>query len=205
MARETKPEKTRVPKQRRSIDKKNRIMEAAMALFAKNGIHKTNSKEIAAEAGVAIGSFYSYFPDKKKLLADVLDTYLKDHFDRIWKDGAALEGMSFREIIRRLIENLLEAYNESPDFHRETHVLRYSDPEVKALYDRETEKELRRISETLEHLREFLAVTDVEAAAVVIHSAAENLAHKIKFMGTLDEKRLTAEFTDMITRYLSKG
>jgi AcrR family transcriptional regulator len=197
--------KTRVPRQKRSIDKKNRIMEAAMTLFARKGIHQTNSKEIAAEAGVATGSFYSYFPDKRKLLTEVLEIYLDDHFERIWRQSPPWDCLTPPALIRHFLENLLAAYDTAPDFHRETHVLRYSDPEVKALYDRETEKELKQIAEVLGRFQDQMHVSDAEAAAVVIHSAAENLAHKIKFMGTLDEKRLIEEFTDMIFRYLAGG
>lgn len=196
--------KTRIPKQKRSIDKKKRVMEAAINLFAKKGIHKTNSKEIAAEAGVAIGSFYSYFPDKKKLLTEVLEIYLNNHFDRIWHQNVHWETLSPLQIIRHFMENLLSAYDVAPDFHRETHVLRYSDSEVKSLYDKETEKELRQIAAALALFKDQIQVKDVEAAAVVIHSAAENFAHKIKFMDSLDEKRLINEVTDMIYRYLIK-
>ncbi len=195
--------KTREPRQKRSIDKKHRIMEAAMALFARKGIHQTNSKEIAAEAGVATGSFYSYFPDKHKLLNDVLEIYLNDHFERIWNHPPPWESPTPRQLIPFFIENLLAAYDVAPGFHRETHVLRYSDPEVKALYDRETERELKQIAAALETFKDQMRVDDVEAAAIVIHSAAENLAHKIKFMGTLDEQRLIGEFSEMVYRYLA--
>lgn len=180
-------------------------MDAAMALFARKGIHQTNSKEIAAEAGVAIGSFYSYFPDKRKLLTEVLEIYLNNHYDKIWKDGLPWDTIPSTRLIRHYIKNLLSAYDIAPDFHKETHVLRYSDPDVKALYDKETAKELKQISEVLFNFKDQMAITDMDAAAVVLHSAAENLAHKIKFMGSLDENRLINEFTDMIFRYLVKG
>lgn len=175
-----------------------------MALFAQKGIHRTTSKEIAAGAGVAIGTFYAYFPDKKQLLIEVLDIYLNNHFDRIWEKGPEWEVTNAPRIIRHYIENLLAAYDMAPDFHRETHVLRYSDPEVKALYDKETEKELKQLADALDRFKDHLHINDSDATAVVIHSAAENLAHKIKFMGSLDQGRLIDEFTDMIHRYLVK-
>lgn len=196
-------QKTRVPKQKRSIEKKNKIMDAAMALFAQKGIHNTNSKEIAAMAGVSIGSFYSYFPNKKKLLIEVLGIYLNDHFDRIWNQSPSWDTFAPEELIRYCMENLLSAYNEAPDFHRETHVLRYSDPDVKSLYDKETEKELAQITSILAIHKDLITVRDLDAAAVVIHSAAENLAHKITFMQTLEEKRLVNEFAHMVFAYLS--
>jgi len=199
-----KRSKTRIPQQKRSIEKKNKIMDAAMALFSEKGIHNTNSKEIAAKAEVATGTFYSYFPDKKKLLTELVDIYLVRHFEQIWKAPLPEKADNFREIIKNIYKNLLSAYNEAPGFHMETHVLRYSDPEIRTLYDKETKKELEQITRYLEQYKNDLRIKDIEAAAVVIHSAAESLTHKIKFMGTVDEKRLIEEFCEMVDKYLTR-
>ncbi len=80
-----KMSKVRTPKQHRGIQTKNRIMKAAFQLFAKKGIHGTNSKEIVEKAGVSIGSFYSYFKDKKTLLLEMLEDYLDRHYTTIWR------------------------------------------------------------------------------------------------------------------------
>lgn len=196
--------KVRVPKQKRSIEKKKRIMEAAMALFSEKGIHGTTSKEISAQAGVSIGTFYSYFVNKQTLLNDVLEIYLDNHFNQIWKDSPEADMAEGRQLIRHFMENLLLAYDVAPGFHRETHVLRYSDPEVKELYDAETRRELKQIVSVLKRFDHLLQLDDLEAVAVFIHSAAENIAHKIKFMGTIDENRLIEAFTDVLFSFLVK-
>lgn len=195
----------RVPKQKRSQEKRERIMEAAMDLFAQKGIHNTNSKEIAAAAGVPIGSFYYYFKDKKKLLVEVLDTYLRDHFDRIWQGGPEWTVDNAAGNVLIYMKRLMAAYEVAPDFHRETHVLRYSDPDVKALYDKDSEREVEKITSNLKQFKEHILTDDLHSAAILIHSSAESLAHKIKFMGTLDEERLLQEFTTMLARYILKN
>ena len=53
------------PKQKRADEKKSRILDAALELFSEKGFNKTTAKEIAARAGVATGSFYRYYKDKK--------------------------------------------------------------------------------------------------------------------------------------------
>ncbi len=63
--------KVRIPRQKRGIETKGRIIQAARGLFSRKGFHGTNSKEIASAAGVSIGSFYSYFQDKKALFLEV--------------------------------------------------------------------------------------------------------------------------------------
>ena len=64
---------TRVPTQKRSIEKKQRIKDAALKLMSEKGYFATSSNEIAREAGVSIGTFYSYFKDKKELYAELVD------------------------------------------------------------------------------------------------------------------------------------
>jgi TetR/AcrR family transcriptional repressor of nem operon len=54
---------------------KQKIVEAAMRLFAEKGYHTTTIAEIAREAGANPGSVYFFFPTKQEILLAVLDTY----------------------------------------------------------------------------------------------------------------------------------
>jgi DNA-binding transcriptional regulator YbjK len=47
--------KTRIPRQNRSVQTRDKIIIAALELFSEKGFHSTNSKEITARAGVSIG------------------------------------------------------------------------------------------------------------------------------------------------------
>ena len=60
-------EYVRVPQQKRSIEKKQRIIEAGYSMFIKKGYFDTNTAEIAREAGLSTGSVYAYFSDKKDI------------------------------------------------------------------------------------------------------------------------------------------
>ena len=51
----------REPKQKRSIEKKEKIIEVGFELICKNGYHNTNTAKIAKEAGVSTGIVYQYF------------------------------------------------------------------------------------------------------------------------------------------------
>ncbi len=46
-----------------------------MRIFSQKGFYATSSNEIAAEAEVAVGTFYAYFKDKKHLFHQVMDYY----------------------------------------------------------------------------------------------------------------------------------
>jgi AcrR family transcriptional regulator len=54
----------RVPQQGRSRDKVRRVLDAADDLLAREGAGALVTTRVADQAGVAVGSVYSYFPDK---------------------------------------------------------------------------------------------------------------------------------------------
>jgi AcrR family transcriptional regulator len=65
----------RVPRQQRSIEKRNKIIEAGYQLFCEKGYHNTNTAEIARVAGVSTGIVYSYFKDKKDIFLCAIEVY----------------------------------------------------------------------------------------------------------------------------------
>ena len=58
---------------RRSGDKRERILRAAVKVFAKNGFYATRVSEVAKAAGVADGTIYLYFKSKDELLVSLFE------------------------------------------------------------------------------------------------------------------------------------
>ena len=52
----------------RETDKRRRILEAALEVFAEYGVHGTAVPPIAEAAGVAVGTLYRYFASKEDLV-----------------------------------------------------------------------------------------------------------------------------------------
>src|SRR5258708_8914904 len=48
--------------------RRRRIIDAAMELAAEGGYEAVQMREVAARAGVALGTLYRYFPSKEQLL-----------------------------------------------------------------------------------------------------------------------------------------
>jgi AcrR family transcriptional regulator len=69
---------------RSTADKAERrgdLLRAARTVFATRGYHDARIDEIATQAGVAKGTFYLYFKDKRSIFVELLDAL----FDRISK------------------------------------------------------------------------------------------------------------------------
>jgi len=76
-------------KKRRSGDKRDRILKAAVKVFARSGFHATRVSEVAKAAGVADGTIYLYFKSKEELLVslfedrvDKLLTYMREELPK---------------------------------------------------------------------------------------------------------------------------
>ncbi|HJL18923.1 MAG TPA: TetR/AcrR family transcriptional regulator [Sandaracinaceae bacterium LLY-WYZ-13_1] len=89
-------------KGRRGTDKRERILRAAIQVFARKGFYATRVSEIAKAAGVADGTIYLYFKNKDDVLISIFE-------DRITKligvlraeiDGAD----TFEDKLRRVVE-----------------------------------------------------------------------------------------------------
>ena len=86
-------------------------MSAARGLFAKRGYHLTTIDDIVAQAGVARGTFYLYFEDKRAIFSDLIDRFgsqLAVAIVRIVTDDPTRSvGAQIHENIRRIIGTCL--------------------------------------------------------------------------------------------------
>jgi len=59
------------------------ILEAAAAVFSAGGATQTRIEDIAASAGVAVGTVYNYFEDRTALVNALLEARRRDMFDAL--------------------------------------------------------------------------------------------------------------------------
>ena len=60
----------RIPTQKRSIAKRERIIENGFNLMCENGYFNTSTPDIAKAADVSTGIIYQYFNDKKDIFIE---------------------------------------------------------------------------------------------------------------------------------------
>jgi AcrR family transcriptional regulator len=69
---------------------RNRLLEAARTLFARQGYDETTMQQIVAAADTSIGNAYFYFPNKERLLVELVDTSARKIWDDVEADVAAI-------------------------------------------------------------------------------------------------------------------
>ena len=152
----------REPQQERSIEKKNRIIEAGYQLFSEVGYYGTNTAEIAKRAGVSTGIVYGYFQDKRDILISVLDIYINNVFDPILKMFDKLSApIDYSILMPKVIDLIIKTHKKHAKMHEVLHSLGSTDEAVNsefiALEDSLTTKiadKLISLGETKENIME---------------------------------------------------
>ncbi|ATN33190.1 hypothetical protein ACO34A_05160 [Rhizobium sp. ACO-34A] len=99
------------PQQERSIQRLDAIMEAAVDLIAVHGVADLRMTDIAARAGVPIGSLYQFFPEKAAIIRAFHDRHTaivqeraEAAFPDVKSTGQAIEMLS------RLFDEFYQLY-----------------------------------------------------------------------------------------------
>lgn len=61
------------PRARRHEDQRKRILDAAIACFARGGFHATGMQAVCSEAGMSPGALYRYFPSKEAIIEAIVE------------------------------------------------------------------------------------------------------------------------------------
>lgn len=110
--------KIREPRQKRSIEKKQKIIKAGLELICQNGYHSTTTADIAKKAGVSTGIVYSYFKDKKDILLSGLNDYISEKQAPTYD---FLTTLSPDDDFDATLENLIDHFADSHKLFRASH------------------------------------------------------------------------------------
>ncbi len=125
----------RQPRQERSIEKKNKIIEAGYQLFSEVGYYGTNTAEIAKRACVSTGIVYGYFQDKRDILICVLEIYINKVFDPIFKTFDKISApVDYSEIVPKVIDLTIKTHKKHAKMHEVLHSLASTDEAVNTTF-----------------------------------------------------------------------
>jgi len=78
---------------KKAMEQKQKIVDAALTVFAKKGYGRASVREIAAAAGVTTGALYYYYQNKFDLVSDVI----QNHIHYVYNLSTQNEDGTFKE------------------------------------------------------------------------------------------------------------
>ena len=113
---------------------REKILKAGLKLFSKKGYLGATTKEIAAEAGIAEVTLFRYFPSKKQLFKEVINTY--SFLPKLKEIIKSYENSSYKEALEQIAFNFLKLLEENKDLIRIMHSEMQRYPvEIKKIHD----------------------------------------------------------------------
>ena len=132
----------KAPRQQRSRVTVDVIVEAATRVLARRGWARFTTNEIAAVAGVSVGSLYQYFPNKLAIAEAIRQRHLDEVLVALSGSGEGdSEAVALDQRVERFVDGVIAAHSVDQALHR---VLvdevplaaRSSYPEFEAQYQR---------------------------------------------------------------------
>jgi AcrR family transcriptional regulator len=94
------------------VERRQQILNVAREVFARRGYHAAKIEDIVAAAGIARGTFYLYFEDKRAIFEEIVDRTIARLGMSIVRvdphDGGRTVADQVSEQIRRIVRILLE-------------------------------------------------------------------------------------------------
>lgn len=171
----------RIPTQKRSIEKRNKIIEKGFELICEKGYHNISTPDIAEASGVSTGIIYQYFTDKKEIFLEGIRNYSNNimfpMMNLLEEENIKIDNLE--EVLKKMIDSFIKNHTISKKAHEELMAMSHLDNEVASIF-KETEFEL---TNKIAHLLENNKI-NIKNSTEKIHIAIgiiENLCHEVVY------------------------
>ena len=126
----------RIPTQKRSIKKRNKIIEKGFELICEKGYYNTTTPEIAESAGVSTGIIYQYFSDKKDILIEGIKQYSNSIMFPMINilENEKIEISNLKNVLNNVIDSFINKHTMSKKAHEELIALSHLDEDVAEIF-----------------------------------------------------------------------
>ena len=170
----------REPIQKRSIETKDKIIEAGFDLICNDGFYNTNTSKIAKKAGVSTGIIYQYFKDKRDIFLSGLDKYADDIFyPMLNMPNISFSKDDLPNIMKNMIKRYISNHKLSAIAHEEITAMTHSDKDVAYYFHKKEMEMTNKISSIL--IENNFKITNINEKVHIMIGLIDNLCHEIVY------------------------
>lgn len=172
---------TRMPTQKRSIEKRNKIIKKGFELLCEKGYYNTNTTEIAEYADVSTGIIYQYFNDKKEIFIEGIKEYSNNimfpMIDILNNKNIIINDLD--KLLDKMIEKFIETHTLSKKAHEEMIAMSHLDNDISEIFNK---REIETTEQIVTILNKNNIITEnlYEKVNIII-GIVENLCHEIVY------------------------
>lgn len=195
---------TRMPTQKRSIEKRNRIIEKGFELMCEQGYYNVSTPDIAEAADVSTGIIYQYFNDKKDIFIEGVRNYANTIMFPMLEvlESENIKINNIEQLLKNMIDNYIKNHTISKKAHEELMAMSHLDDDVANIF-KESEFEMtNRIVQILK-FNNIEFENPIEKIHIVI-GIIENLCHEVVYHkhNKIDYEVMENEVINLIIKLL---
>ena len=172
---------TRIPTQKRSIDKRNKIIKNGFILLCENGYFNTTTNDIAKYTGVSTGIIYQYFNDKKEIFIEGIKNYSDNIMFPILEllEQNKIHFNNMKKLLNNMLDIFIEKHTLSKKAHEEMIALSHLDEDIAKIFH---EKEITTTNKVVEVLTKNNIIRENQFEKVhIIIGIVENYCHEVVY------------------------
>lgn len=170
----------REPIQKRSIEKKQKIIKSGFDLICQKGYYNTNTAEIAKAAGVSTGIVYQYFNDKHDILLEGIKLYAGDIMYPVANNFPTdVSPDNLKTVLKEVINKFIENHKLSQVAHEEIMSMTHSDKEIANFYREREMYTTKTISNIL--IKNGFDKTNLDERVHISINLIDDLCHEIVY------------------------
>jgi AcrR family transcriptional regulator len=201
-----KNKKVRTPVQKRSVEKKSEIINAAYLLFNKKNYQDVSIRLIAKKAGVSIGTIYSYFGDKRDIFIEAVQLYSKDMYDNLFKaiENNLCQTDTLEDCFYKIMKKLKEIISAHLIIHRDIMVLSMTDLRIRETYIHNEAATAESIVNLLiPRFKDKIKINYDSISIFIMQKSIEEFVQFLLFFNIdIDEDRVFHEMAHMFAFYI---
>jgi AcrR family transcriptional regulator len=183
------------------------LIDAATELFGAQGYDAVGTPEIAARAGVSVGTFYRYFDDKHEIYLEIARRTMTEAYHKTIANlgPERFVGRARHDTIRETLAVFFDHVLTRPQLTRSFQEMALRDPEVAEVQRAFEQVSIGRITALIAAIVPRTIAPDPEATAWVLHGAALHTAYGLAGHygpAPVDADRARAALSDFIERAL---
>ena len=172
---------TRIPTQKRSIEKRNRIIEKGFELMCEKGFYNTSTPDIAEYAGVSTGIIYQYFNDKKDIFIEGVKNYSSNIMYPMINilETSKINPEDLKLIVIKMIDKFVETHKISKKAHEELMAMSHLDEDVSNIFKQAEFDMTQKIVSLLNN--NGITLENAPEKIHIIVGIIDNLCHEIVY------------------------
>ena len=172
---------TRIPTQKRSIEKRNKIIAYGFELMCNKGYYNVSTNDIAKYAEVSTGIIYQYFNDKKDIFIEGIKNYSDNIMFPILNvlKNNEVKINNLENLLNEMLDIFIKQHTLSKNAHEEMIALSHLDPDIAEIFH---QKELDTTTIIVKTLKENNIFSENLSEKVhIIIGIVENYCHEVVY------------------------